>query len=77
MISRKSSSKQIEYSQASDTWVPKGESLTGIINWEAGGPRGNPLMIIDEIELSWHEFAQTVLTHEGFHFKLEFLDPTK
>ena len=74
MKNRKLSSEQIEYHQESDTWVPKGKSLTGLISWGPNGPRGNPLMIIDGIELSWDKFAQTVLTHEGFHFKLKFID---
>ena len=33
-------------------------------------------MAIDGIKLLWDEFAQTVLTHEGFQFKFEFIDPT-
>ena len=74
MKNKELSSEQIEYHHDSDTWVPKGKSITGLINCEPIGPRGNPLMIIDGIKLSWDEFAQTVLTHEGFHFRIEFID---
>jgi hypothetical protein len=70
------STNQIEYDRDTTTWVPKGEMLTGVIEWENTGDRGTPLMVIDGVHVSWHEFAQTVLTHEGFRFKLEFIDPT-
>jgi len=73
---RKLSSKQIKYRENVTTWVPKGEVLTGTINFRPDGWLGEPIMVIDGIELSWGEFAQTILTHEGFQFKLEFIDPT-
>ena len=70
-------SKQIEYNKDATTWVPTDEVLIGNISWEDTGGRGTPLIVIDGIEISWHEFAQTILTHEGFQFKLEFIDPTE
>lgn len=76
MEKRKLSSKQIEYRGDVTTWVPKSEILTGLIECQPDGWGGKPVMVIDGIELSWDEFAQTILTHEGFRFKLEFIDPT-
>ena len=63
-------SEQIEYYSDSDTWVPKKEILNGTISFQHNEWRGEPLIVIDGIELSWDEFAQTVFTHEGFKFKL-------
>ena len=76
MIKGTLSPKQIEYHKDTTTWVPKNEILTGLINCQPDDWRGKPIMVIDGIKLSWDEFAQTVLTHEGFQFKLEFIDPT-
>ena len=75
-MKRALSSDQIEYHRDTATWVPKNEILTGFIDCQPGGWGGKPIMVIDGIKLSWDEFAQTVLTHEGFKFKLEFIDPT-
>lgn len=69
-------SGQIEYHRDADTWVPRREILKGTIGFQHKGWRGEPLIVIDGIELSWDEFAQTILTHEGFKFKLEFIDPS-
>lgn len=76
MRKRKLSSKQIEYHKDTTTWVPKSEILTGMIDCQPDGWEGKPIVVIDGIELSWDEFAQTILTHEGFQFRIEFIDPT-
>lgn len=76
MIKRRLSSNQIEYRRDTTTWVPKNEILTGLIDCQPDAWSSKPIMVIDGIKLSWDEFAQTVLTHEGFQFKLEFTDPT-
>lgn len=73
----KLSFKQIKYHKDTTTWVPKTEKLTGKIGCQPNGWLGKPVMIIDGIKLSWNEFAQTMLTHEGFGFKLEFIDPIR
>jgi len=36
-----------------------------------------PLVIIDGRELSWDEFGKLVLTHEGWNFRLQFVDPSE
>ena len=77
MGKRRLLSNQIEYHRDTTTWVPKNEVLTGLIDCQPDGWGGKPIMAIDGIKLSWDEFAQTVLTHEGFQFKLEFIDPTE
>jgi hypothetical protein len=77
MERKKLISEQIEYHSDADTWVPRREFLTGTINFQHKGWRGEPLIVIDGVELSWHEFAQTMLTHEGFKFRFEFIDPSK
>ena len=76
MGKKKLISEQIEYHSETDTWVPRKEILKGTIGFQHNGLRGEPLMVVDGIELSWDEFAQTVLTHEGFKFRLEFVDPS-
>lgn len=76
------SSKQIEYSLGSDTWVPQKEVLHGSITWGSEKPNtiddsnNGFLAVIDGVELSLGEFAKTILTHEGFDFRLEFIDPS-
>ena len=74
MEKRRLLSNQIEYHRDTTTWVPKNEILTGLIDCQPDGWGGKPIMVIDGIKLSWNEFAQTVLTHEGFQFKFEFID---
>lgn len=72
----KTSSKQIEYHKDTTTWVPKRNTLTGTINCQPGEWRSKPIIVIDGLNISWDEFAQTVLVYEGFKFKIEFIDPT-
>lgn len=76
MEKKKLKSEQIKYHEDSDTWSPQKEILIGKIGFQHNESRGEPLIIIDGIEISWYEFAQTVLTHEGFKFRLEFIDPS-
>lgn len=75
MKNRKFSSKQIEYHEDTTTWVPKGEILTGMISCQPGSWSSEPIIVTDGVELSWDEFAHTMLVYEGFKFKLEFIDP--
>ena len=65
---------QIEYHEASDTWVPVDFILTGSIGYQDWN---RPLIIIDGRELPWEEFGRLVLTHEGWNFRLQFIDPSE
>ena len=75
-MSEKASFKQIEYHKDTATWVPKGNTLIGSINCQPGEWQSNPIIVIDGLDISWDEFARTVLVYEGFKFKIEFIDPT-
>lgn len=76
MNRKKLSYRQIKYNKDTITWVPKKEVLTGLIGCQPGDWESFPIITIDGIELSWEEFARTMLVYEGFKFKLEFIDPT-
>jgi hypothetical protein len=68
----------MEYHKESGTWAPQGDEIRGEIQWDPETNPGDqsPLIVVDGKELTWLEFGRTVLTHEGFHFVLKFVDPT-
>ena len=70
-------SEQLEYHEGSNTWSPKKDFLIGKIDFQYNENQslGEPLIVIEGIEISWDEFARTILIHEGFYFRLKFIDP--
>jgi hypothetical protein len=62
---------QIEKSDWSRTWVPRGDVLRCVVH--DGGPDGEPIVDIDEHELSWAEFGQLLTTYAGWGMRLVFV----
>ena len=62
---------QIEYSERSDQWVPRGDLLRCFI--EDGGPDGEVTVHIDDRELSLREFGRLLLTHAGWGMRIAFV----
>lgn len=53
------------------------ESLVkGRIEWDENEGGRVPVMVVDGREISWEEFGQMLMSHEGAQFKLEVFDPS-
>ncbi len=48
--------------------------VRGQISWDEETNGELPLLVIDGKELSWNEFGRMLMTHEGFHFRLDIFD---
>ena len=59
---------QITWNPASGQWSPRGEVLRCLI--EDGGPDMETTIIIDDQELSMHEFGQLLSTYTGWGMRL-------
>lgn len=59
---------QIEYHERSNQWVARGEVLRCII--DDGGPDGEPVIYIDDRELSLREFGRLLITYAGWGMRL-------
>jgi hypothetical protein len=62
---------QIRYFPASDQWTPRGGVLRCAI--DDGGPDGEPVIAIDDQELSWREFGRLLVTHAGWGMRIVFV----
>jgi len=62
---------QIEYSERSMQWTPRGGVLRCII--DDGGPDGEPIIHIDEHELSLDEFGKLLCTYAGWGMRITFV----
>jgi len=62
---------QIERSEWSGTWVPRGDVLRCVVS--DGGPDNEPIVYVDEHELSWTEFGQLLTTNAGWGMRLVFV----
>jgi hypothetical protein len=62
---------QIRYFPASDQWTPRGSVLRCEI--DDGGPDGEPVIAIDDQELSWREFGRLIVTHAGWGMRIIFV----
>lgn len=62
---------QIECSAGSRQWVPRGAVLRCVIG--GGGPGGEPVVHVDNRELSWDEFGALLLTYEGWGMRVVFV----
>lgn len=62
---------QIRYFVASDQWTPRG----GVLRCEIddGGPNGEPIIAIDDRELSWREFGRLIVTYAGWGMRIVFV----
>jgi hypothetical protein len=62
---------QIEYFEPGQQWTPRGGVLRCVI--DGGGPCGEPVIHIDQHELSWSEFGRLLLTYEGWGMRVIFV----
>jgi hypothetical protein len=62
---------QIDYSQLARQWSPRGDVLRcGISD---GGPDNEPIIHIDDRELSWAEFGRLLTTYAGWGMRIVFV----
>ena len=64
-------SPQITYHSSSDQWTPRGGVLRCVIDDGAEGGR-EPVITIDDKELSWAEFGTMLCTYAGWGMRIEF-----
>src|SRR5438128_7568087 len=62
---------QIEYFDKGYQWTPRGDVLRCIIS--DGGPDNEPIIYIDDRELSWKEFGRLLTTHAGWGMRVIFV----
>jgi hypothetical protein len=62
---------QIEYFERGYQWVPRGHVLRCVV--DDGGPEGEPVIHIDDHELSWEEFGRLLVTHAGWGMRIVFV----
>lgn len=65
---------QIERFELGDQWVPRGSVLRCLIE-DTGHDQGEPepVIYIDDHELSWTEFGRLLMTHAGWGMRLVFV----
>ena len=62
---------QIEYSEWSDQWVPRGHVLRCHIEDDE---EGRPVIHVDDVELDLEAFGRMLLTFCGFGMRIAFVD---
>ena len=62
---------QIAYFDKGDQWTPRGDVLRCVV--EDGGPDNEPIIHIDEHELSWREFGRLLTTYAGWGMRIVFV----
>ena len=62
---------QIEYSERSDQWVPRGHLLRCHIEDDE---EGRPIFHVDDVELDLEAFGRMLLTFCGFGMRIAFVD---
>ena len=62
---------QIEYSEWSDQWVPRGHVLRCHIEDDE---EGRPVILVDDVELDLEAFGRLLLTFCGFGMRIAFVD---
>jgi len=63
--------RQIEYSVASGHWVPRGGVLRCLIDETPADPE--PVIHVDDHELSWQDFGRLLLTYAGWGMRVTFV----
>jgi hypothetical protein len=64
-------SPQIEFHRSSDQWTPRGDVLRCQIMDTPDDPR-EPVITIDDKELTWGEFGTMLCTYAGWGMRIEF-----
>jgi len=62
---------QIEYFERGDKWTPRGGVLRCVV--DDGGPDNEPVIYIDDRELSWTEFGRLLTTYAGWGMRIVFV----
>lgn len=62
---------QIEFHERSQQWTPRGGVLRCVIH--DGGPDGEPVIDVDDRELTWSEFGRMLTTYAGWGMRVEFV----
>lgn len=62
---------QIEYSENGCQWTPRGDVLRCVVS--DGGPGNEPIIYIDDHELSWREFGRLLTTYAGWGMRIIFV----
>ncbi|MGQ0668146.1 MAG: DUF7713 domain-containing protein [Actinomycetota bacterium] len=62
---------QIDYFDQGRQWTPRGAVLRCVIG--DGGPGSEPIVHIDEHDLSWEEFGRLLRTHAGWGMRVIFV----
>ena len=62
---------QIEYFELGDKWTPRGDVLRCVV--DDGGPDNEPVIYIDDRELSWTEFGRLLTTYAGWGMRIVFV----
>ena len=62
---------QIPYFDRGDQWTPRGDVLRCII--DDGGPDNEPIIHIDDQELSWTQFGRLLTTYAGWGMRIIFV----
>ncbi len=62
---------QIEYYDRSNQWTPRGGVLRCVV--DDGGPDNEPIIHIDDSELSWTEFGRLLTTYAGWGMRIIFV----
>lgn len=66
--------KQIEDDGEHGLQITDAGVVRGLIECDAAGDASLPLLVIDGREISWENFGRSLMTFEGFQFKLELRD---
>jgi hypothetical protein len=64
-------SPQIKFHPECDQWTSRGDVLRCLIMDKSGDPR-EPVITIDNQELSWQEFGAMLCTYAGWGMRIEF-----
>lgn len=59
-----------------DEYRPKDSIVAGRIDADPSGRENRPQLCIDGKKIDWDDFGRMVLSHEGWQFKMEFIDQT-
>ena len=62
---------QIAHFERADQWTPRGGVLRCVIS--DGGPGNEPIISIDERELSWEAFGRLLTTYAGWGMRIVFV----
>lgn len=61
---------QIERYERSGQWVPRGDVLRCVVGDDENG---EPVIYIDDQELSWREFGKLIVIHAGWGMRIMFV----